>query len=126
MKLRFDKNSLRLRVKKSDIAKLRSESMVEETICFPGATFRYRLILSGEETQITSTVDQHTIEVIVPHSIALSWMDTEEVGIYCTVNAGVNNSLSITIEKDFPCKEQPGEDVSDTFTELASKDPSHC
>jgi hypothetical protein len=126
MKLRFDKNSLRLRLKKSDIAKLRADSTVEEIISFPGGFFCYRLISSAEETQVTSTAGHNTIEVIVPHSIALSWMDSEEVGIYGSVKADGNNSLSIIIEKDFPCKEQPGEDVSDTFTELASKDPSHC
>jgi hypothetical protein len=48
--------------------------------------------------------------------------DTDEVGIYKLINIDADQVLDISIEKDFPCKDRPEEDKSDTFTELVDKD----
>ena len=60
---------------------------------------------------------QNAIQVTLPLSIAMPWMDSDQVGIEHTLDSGLN----ILIEKDFPCKTRDDEDKSDTFQELVEK-----
>lgn len=127
MKLRLDKNSLRLRVRKSDFEKLREQNEVVETTHFPVGSFQYRFVISDEEGNVTAQIGQQSIEVILPAKLALHWMNSDETGIYHTLNLADNLSLDLIIEKDFPCKDRPEENKSDTFIELAEKGiPKDC
>jgi len=122
MKLRFDKNSIRLRVKKSDIEILRSGHSIRETVCFPGAAFNYGLLISKDTSGVSARMEWPFIEVTIPEGIATAWINSDETGVYQTIAVGNNQSLDIIIEKDFPCKDQPGEDQSDLFGELSEKE----
>ena len=121
MKLRLDKNSIRLRVKKSDLEILREKSSVQQTIAFPNHTFHYVLSVSENEKTVMATMNEQTIEVIIPTAEAAAWMSNDETGIYYTLAFGSNQSLDIIIEKDFPCKDKSTIENADTFVELAEK-----
>ncbi|HRI21052.1 MAG TPA: hypothetical protein PLA68_08855 [Panacibacter sp.] len=117
MKLRFEKNSVRFRVRKSDLALLNHQGFVQETVQFPDALFRFQLRVSGEGDP-SAQFNGNSITANIPLGMATEWMNTEEVGIYHVQHIN-NETLEITIEKDFPCKDRPEEDRSDTFIELA-------
>ena len=126
MKLRFDKNSLRLRVKKSDIEKLREKNSIHEVIAFPNGSFVYKLLLSDDLTEMAARIQDQSIEVIIPAELALAWMNNDETGLYRTALFN-NQQLDIIVEKDFPCKNRPEEDSSDSFSEPSTLIlPSQC
>jgi hypothetical protein len=124
MKLRFDKNSVRLRVKKSDLQMLREKKSIFETVHFPGSSFDYQLSISDSSSEVSACMKGQSIEVTLPSGIAMTWINNDETGIYHTVNFGNNHSLGIIIEKDFPCKGQPEADQSDSFNELSERNKS--
>ncbi|MEP7317162.1 MAG: hypothetical protein ABI921_00420 [Panacibacter sp.] len=117
MKLRFEKNSIRFRVRKSDLEQLNHQGFVQESVQFPGATFMFQLRVSGN-AEPGAEFNDNSITANIPVGIATEWMNTDEVGIYHMQHTG-DQTLEITIEKDFPCKDRPEEDRSDTFVEFA-------
>jgi hypothetical protein len=124
MKLRIEGNSIRLRVKKSDLEKLKSDGMIGETVAFSdNLYFYYKLKTMQHLQKIKGEFLQNSIQVTIPLSMANEWMDTEQVGIEHTLDSG----LKILIEKDFPCKTRDDEDKNDLFQDLVGKDdPSVC
>lgn len=127
MKLRFDKNSLRLRLKKSDVKVLQDYHSLQETIIFLNGAFSYRLSLALDATEITTRLKDSLIEVIVPFTLALDWMHNDETGLYHTILLNDQHSLNIIIEKDFVCKDRKDEDQSDSFTENLTRGiPDQC
>ncbi|HYV90194.1 MAG TPA: hypothetical protein VE978_00350 [Chitinophagales bacterium] len=121
MKLRFDKNSIRLRVKKSELLELQQKNFVQENISFPNGSFSYKLSISNLATEVETRTQSQSIEVIIPSDMAALWMNDEEVGIYHAITFGNNESINVIIEKDFPCKDKSEEVNQDTFVELAAK-----
>lgn len=121
MKLRFEKNSLRYRLRKSEVEQLTHNGFITETVAFPSATFTFELHVSDDVIDPTAGFNNNSVIVNIPVGIATKWINTEEVGIYHLLHVNENETLDILIEKDFPCKDRPEEDRSDTFTELAEK-----
>lgn len=117
MKLRLQKNSIRFRVRKSDLELLNQQGFVQESVQFPNTVFMFQLRVSGEDEPVAE-FSGNSITANIPAGIATAWMNTGEVGIYHVQNIN-NQTLEITIEKDFPCKDRSEEDRSDTFVELA-------
>lgn len=118
MKLRIEGNSLRVRVKKSDLEQLRAEHLVRETVSFiKGFDFHYELSLSDSVSQIGAIFSHATITIEIPLSMAQVWIETDQVGLENTLS----NGQYILIEKDFPCKTRLNEDKNDLFQELSIK-----
>ena len=117
MKLRLEKNTIRFRVRKSDLELLNQQGFVQESVQFPNTVFMYQLRVSGEGEPVAE-FSGNSITANIPVGMATAWMNTEEVGIYHVQHIN-NQTLEITIEKDFPCKDRPEEDRTDTFIELA-------
>jgi len=121
MKLRFDHQSIRLRLRKSDVEKLTQERFIVETVQFPTGSLVYRLELSDAAETILAMIRENTITVSLPAQRAMAWAETEIVGIYSTFAIDQENSLDLIIEKDFPCKHDSEEVIADTFEELSKK-----
>jgi hypothetical protein len=116
MKLRMEGNSIRLRLKKSDIEKLKKEGIVGETVAFSdNLYFYYKLKTNQHDQEINATFVHSSVQITLPLPLATTWMDTDQVGIHFTLDSG----LTILIEKDFPCKTRDDENKEDTFQELA-------
>ena len=121
MKLRFEKNSARYRMKKTEVAQLKLEGLVRETISFRNATFVYELRIH-DITEITAAFLDNLLTISIPENVANDFVSTDQVGIYHSIRVNDNEILNIIIEKDFPCKDGPEEDRSDKFSELAEKE----
>ncbi len=127
MKLRCVENSIRLRLRKSDIEELRKRQKVEESVAFgPQETFRFALmILPGPA--VKASFSQGRMLISIPEDLARHWMETDQIGLEAEQTYPGGNTLHILIEKDFPCLDRPEEDKSDTFQELAEKkDSASC
>ena len=123
MKLRLEGNSIRLRVRKSDISTLQKNEAITETLTFPNDTvFQYKLTINNALLAIDAQLVSNILNISVPLSIATNWIQTDAVGIEKTLP----NGLFILIEKDFPCTDRPWEDTSDTFFELVNEKEMIC
>jgi hypothetical protein len=123
MKLRLEGNSIRLRVRKSDLIKLQTEGSIKEGLIFPNSLhFNYQLITDKNAETIDAQLSTDAMTVSIPLSIATNWLNSDAVGIEHTLSSG----LFILIEKDFPCTDRPWEDTSDTFFELVNEKEALC
>ncbi|HEX8288790.1 MAG TPA: hypothetical protein VF556_12375 [Pyrinomonadaceae bacterium] len=119
MKLRIRRNSLRLRLTKSEVAVIGAGGTVEETVEFCDESSQrliYALEASAAARNPTAVFDAGRITVIIPKTQAEEWARTDQVGIETEKQLGDNRSLHILIEKDFSCLEsRKGEEDADTF-----------
>ena len=123
MKLRLEGNSIRLRVRKSDLTKLQTKGIITETLVFPNnLNFNYELRTDTNTETVDAQLSPTAITVSIPLSMAINWLNSDVVGLEYTVNSG----LFILIEKDFPCTDRPWEDTSDTFFELVNEKEALC
>jgi hypothetical protein len=118
MKFRIRGDTIRLRLRRSEVARLAAgDSIVEETH-FPESVLTYRLDIS-EHKAISASFENGNIAVTVPKSEVLDWASTDEVSLHAVQKLSDTKSLSLLIEKDFGCLE-PGrhrhcEDDEDTY-----------
>lgn len=117
MKLRFSKNSVRLRLSKSEINFLYENGQIFETIQFgPNSSdqFNYGIIKSYTADYQFINSDNKFI-VSLPEMDCTEWCTSELVGLEKTINTELN-PFHILLEKDFKClTERLNEDESDNF-----------
>jgi hypothetical protein len=118
VKLRIKGNSLRLRVARSELARLSAGERVEETIRFapePEATLRYTLAADPASNGVKVHYSSGEIAITVSVDQMHSWNDESQVGIYATLPLREAETLEISIEKDFACLDGSDQDNRDTF-----------
>ena len=118
MKLRIKANSLRLRLTRSEVMKLIDTGHIEETIYFsPNEQSRLTYALEHEPDLISATLRYQPPEVVVvlPKEEATAWAESNQVGIYATVDLGPVGALDLIVEKDFACLDLSDADNLDTF-----------
>ena len=115
MKLRIRCDSLRLRLKRGEVAQVAAgKSIVEETH-FPGSVLTYRLDVS-ETDDIEANFADGNLEISLPASKVPGWATTDEVSLTATQNTPDGATLTLRIEKDFSCLEPGhGRDDADSF-----------
>lgn len=116
MKLRIKGNTLRLRLSKSEIAKIGSEGYVEDAIGFAGnARLNYAMQVS-DAPSLSASLENCAITVHLPKALAITWVETEQVGFEIHQPLDNGESLYILVEKDFQClTTRPNEDESDNY-----------
>ena len=130
MKLRCTHNSIRLRVRKSELDTLQQMGAIAESILFLNKkvlSFALKTDVTIEEV-VAQLIDNEII-VSLPREQAEQWIATNQVGIEANISTVGNEQLHILVEKDFPCLDRENEDKSDTFWELAQekdKDALNC
>ncbi|OJJ15884.1 hypothetical protein BKI52_36810 [marine bacterium AO1-C] len=124
MKLRCTNNSLRLRVRKSDLEILQQKGSISESLTFgPQIHFRFSLKIAQDLAEVQARFENNEMSVYLPVQQAEIWINSNQVGIQTTSSATPDSeALDILIEKDFPCDDRPNEDKNDTFWELANKE----
>jgi len=118
MKLRLQFNSIRLRLKQTEVARFAQTGRLEEKIIFAtadGETFHYVLEATDTVSSPRVTVTTNGIVVQVPISAALRWVYTGQVGIGGEQTITGQANLRILIEKDFACVDGTEEQNADTF-----------
>ena len=99
MKLRLQRNSVRLRLTRSEVERLREAGLVEESVDFGGGKFlAYRLQSRLEQGPLEAVFGQGVMTVSVSKEAAQAWAGSDEVGLYAQ-----SGPLAISIEKDFRC-----------------------
>ena len=109
MKLRFRKNSLRLRLNQREVALLARGVSLQEEVQFPGnATFSYILELTAEPIPAAS-FNNGAIRVLAPEALVEGWAAGDELGLYFDLPAS-EPALRVAIEKDLDCVEGPADE----------------
>ncbi len=118
MKLRIRGDSIRLRLKRGEVAQVAAGKSIAEETHFPGSVLTYRLDVS-ETDDIEANFADGNLEISLPASKVPGWATTDEVSLTATQNTPDGAILTLLIEKDFSCLE-PGhgrdhEDDADSF-----------
>jgi len=124
MKLRIRGDSLRLRLKRSEVDQLAAGDGIVEETHFPGSVLTYRLDVS-DNSDVSATFSNDTLFIRLPRSNVVDWASTDEVSLFAEQELSGSDTLSLLIEKDFSCLE-PGhhrdcEDDEDTFPHPAAQ-----
>ncbi len=119
MKLRIRGNSIRLRLRQSEVRRLAVEGAIEETTNFgPSAEQRleYAIRVAPDGRDVDATLVWGRLLVRIPHMVLHEWASTEQVGIEAVQRFRGAEELRILVEKDFECIEAPaGESQEDAF-----------
>lgn len=127
MKLRSTHNSIRIRVRKSEVEALQNNGLVTESIQFPTQViFKFALKVSNDAERLDADLKNNCLIVSLPKNEATKWFNTNQVGLETNIDLNNGEQFHLLIEKDFPCLDRPEEDKSDTFWELAPEEPESC
>lgn len=103
MKLRLQGNSVRLRLTRSEVERLRDTGLVEGSVDFGGGeVLAYRLQSGLEPGPVRAGFHLGTVTVWVSTEVAQAWATSDEVGVYAQ-----SGTLAISIERDFRCLTRP-------------------
>lgn len=127
MKLRTTHNSIRIRIRKSELATLQARKIIKETIGFPNNVFfTFALSIEKIDCDLVAKLENNYLQLSIAEAKAENWIKTNEVGIESHIKLPNNEQLHLLVEKDFPCLDRENEDKSDTFWELAAEKPDVC
>lgn len=128
MKLRTTHNSIRIRIRKSELALLAEKGKIEESINFGNqVVFRFGLFIDKQMNNVEANLKDNYLLLSIPQEMAATWISSNQVGIEATNPISDTETLHLLIEKDFPCLDREEEDKSDTFWELApAETPDKC
>lgn len=118
MKFRIRDDTIRLRLKRSEVERIAAGISIVGKTHFPDSVLTYRLDVSDNDA-FSASFDNGNIAVKVPKSKASDWASTDEVSLYAEQKLPAMGSLSLLIEKDFSCLD-PGhhrdsKDDEDTY-----------
>lgn len=128
MKMRCVQNSIRLRLRKSEIDQLGKGLTIVEEVGFPGETpsLSFSLKMAIEAMAIEANYVDHQIQITIPQTQATKWINSTQVGLETFLPLQNPQQLHVLIEKDFPCKDRENEDKSDLFGDLAEEEVKAC
>lgn len=107
MKLRVQGNSLRLRLTRSEVARLVEHGTVEEAASFSsGGSLSYRVQSHADTKPVQADFTSGAITVRIPTETVRAWAAGDEVGLYAQ-----DGALRIAIEKDFRCLTRAEEEL---------------
>lgn len=119
MKLRIKGNSLRLRLLRSDVERLKAAGAVSEETRFgtrPDQTLKYSLIATDGVDEVSVEYSDSQILVMLPETAAMNWTTTDELSIKASIDIGNDDLLELLIEKDLECIGRPDDpDRDDAF-----------
>jgi hypothetical protein len=116
MKLRIHENSLRLRLTQKEVAQFRRSGRVDAAVYFaPGRILSYSMESLPDATEVSADFDDRAIRILIPTSIAIQWVDSNDVGIQAVQPIGEGVQLALLIEKDFQCLHRTDEQESDAY-----------
>lgn len=127
MKLRCTNNSIRIRIRRSEVDALMQKGHIMNAVAFaPDVQFSFSLRLGTDVDQLQAQWSDGRIDLIIPETLGQEWGQSNEVGLAARQPIGNGQMLDLLVEKDFPCMTRPDEDKSDFFGDLQEKDPTTC
>jgi hypothetical protein len=118
VKLRLQFNSIRFRLKRSEVEQFAQTGRLEEKI-FLGTggdeVFHYVLEVSGTVSTTRAVLKPRAVIVQVPPEAVTRWASSDQIGIDGEQPVAHQANLRILIEKDFACIDGTDEENADTF-----------
>ena len=118
MKLRIRENSIRLRLKRSEVDQIASGKRIVEQTHFPDSVLTYQLDVS-DDGKFSSSFNDGKLAIRAPIAELTQWAKTDQVSMVAEQALGDAGTLSLLIEKDFSClapgHHRPDEDDVDTY-----------
>ncbi len=116
MKIRIKGNSVRLRLTKSEVDTLATTGIIEEKTEFEDGSFGYRLQTDSSIETLDAVMNNNTMTVLLPATVAQAWPDNNTVSHTHTKQLKNGRTLLLLVEKDFKCIDAPPhEDQSDNY-----------
>jgi hypothetical protein len=117
MKLRIKGNSLRLRISRTEMARLLAGGGIEETICFGKAddarlTYALEHRAGGDEVGVEYRGQR--VSIVISTAAAMRWAQGDDVGIYGSSETACG-PLEVIVEKDFACLDGNDPHDADAF-----------
>lgn len=103
MKIRIEGNSIRLRLRQSEVAQLAEKGRVGEATHLPGGVFRYELTLQSGLEDLSAYLGPEGIAVNLPEGWGQAWPDDSRVGFEGVLPLDGGKELHLLVEKDFVC-----------------------
>ena len=106
MKLRFEDNSIRLRLSEAEVAHFAETGRVAVVVPL-GPTEHENLTYALERTESEEFRITHgagAIVVKVPAALAAHWTSTDQTGLSATLMMVQNQPIKVLIEKDLDCR----------------------
>jgi len=114
MKIRIRGNSVRFRLTKNEVEQLCREKSIEERTNFENLDFVYEVKVAA-----TNHLDIHflnnRISLKVSDSLLENWDTNDSVGFSHTLPVSNGKTIDLSLEKDFTCLEDRGEDESNNY-----------
>ncbi|GAB4395551.1 MAG: hypothetical protein OHK0053_04410 [Microscillaceae bacterium] len=107
MKLRLQGNSVRFRLRPSEIEQIRQGRPVSEKTCFGFASdevMSYTLTVSETVSEPRIAFRNGNIMVRLPQALVQSWADSSQISIETQQHIAEDIFLNLLIEKDLDCK----------------------
>jgi hypothetical protein len=118
VKLRLQFNSIRFRLKRSEVEQFAQTGRLEEEIFLGTGSdeiFRYVLESTGAVSTTRAVLTPRTVIVQVPLEAVMRWASSDQIGIEGEQPVAHQANLRILIEKDFACIDGTDEGNADTF-----------
>ena len=117
MKVRWNRDSIRLRITPTEFEAITNGQAVHEGIAFPGMQL-WNVTLRPSSTETMIAADQHGVYFSLSEIDRAKLSDPEAEGVYFQMDQPT--TLRYFVEKDFPCVHKPapeaGEGATETFT----------
>lgn len=114
MKIRWNRNSIRLRITPSEFEAIMHGEAVHEGIAFPGMQF-WNVTLRPAEAETTIASDQRGVYISLSEADRTKLADPETEGVYFEMTEPA--ALRYYVEKDFPCVHKPAPEAGECITE---------
>lgn len=118
MKLRIRGDSIRMRLKISEVERIGASERIVEKTNFPGSALTYSLDVA-DIGQIEARFDGGELAVTLPVKAAEKWAHDDTVSLAEDIKLANAATLSVLIEKDFEClapgQHRDHEDDEDAF-----------
>lgn len=116
MKIRWNKDSIRLRITPTEFEAITHGAAVHEGIAFPGMQF-WNVTLRPSDAETTIASDSHGVYLSLSEADREKLANPEAEGVYFQIEQPAQ--LRYLVEKDFPCVHKPppeaGEGTTETF-----------
>ncbi len=104
MKVRINNNSVRIRLTKSEVARLADGASVEQATHFSTTTkFECAIEPCSDATDLQLTFSGSRLIIKIPSNHVARWAGSNDVGIESAQSIDASRSVQILVEKDFEC-----------------------
>lgn len=124
MKLRIKGNSIRFRLLKSEVERLKAAGTISEETVFgtrEDQIFRYAIAVTDGVEVVSAEFSDSQILIMLPETLAMRWFESDQMSIEHEINIDEETKLNILIEKDMVCIDRPDDpDRDDAFPDPKS------